>query len=119
MDTALTTNNVVIAITKLNHFVAVCIQRWAAHLVEETYTSDDATLSDNDYAHLIISIRDRTRAEWYENAMVAGKPVRMQIDTVTVTSIMPYSIFISLCSDAKQLQSPPGSQRACDAANAI
>ncbi len=68
---------------KLNHFEAVCRQRKTTHLVDETeiHISDSDSASDNDYAHLISSVGDNDSHEWYETVKVAGKSVRMQIDT--------------------------------------
>ena len=83
---------------KLNHFAAVCCQRKSTHLADETEID---YASNNDYAHLISSVGDNNSNEWYETVKVAGKSVRMQIDTRAVQSIMPHNIFITIGSDVK------------------
>ena len=96
---------------KLNHFAAVCRKKGATNQIEYDDDEKVSEFSENDgydvadedeededdmFLHPVYSLNDRgskKEDEWYEEVLVDGKKVMVQLDTGARRCTMPYEIY--------------------------
>ena len=82
---------------KKGHFAAMCRRKASAHMVEEMCGSEES--DDDGGAHLINTVTDAGKHDWWECIEVDGFHIDMQIDTGATKSLLPYKVFKDMLCD--------------------
>ena len=80
------------------HFISVCRKRKQdVNVVEQTEDDSDGEWS----THMISSVDSNTSSMWWQEIIINGKSVQVQIDTGASKSIMPLKTYEQLCPSIK------------------
>ena len=75
----------------------MCRRKASVHMVEEMCSSEES--DDDGGAHLINTVTDADKHDWWECIEVDGLHIDMQIDTGATKSLLPYNIFKDMLCD--------------------
>ena len=81
---------------KKGYFTAMCRRKACVHIVEEMCGSEN---DDDSGAHLINTVTDTGKHNWWECIEVDGFHIDMQIDTDATKSLLPYKVFKDMLCD--------------------